>query len=50
LESENFEGLPPAVYTRGFVVNYARHLKLNQEEVAEDYMKRYHEWVSKSIG
>ena len=49
LESENYESLPPAVYTRGFVVNYARHLKLDQKKVAHDYMERYHQWMSKDI-
>ena len=49
LENENFEGLPPAVYTRGFVVNYARHLKLDQQKVVDDYMERYHQWMSQSI-
>ncbi|MFC1883218.1 helix-turn-helix domain-containing protein [Thermodesulfobacteriota bacterium] len=49
LESENFDALPPAVYTRGFVVNYARHLKLDQKKVSDDYMKRYQEWIGKSI-
>jgi hypothetical protein len=49
LENENFDGLPPAVYTRGFAVNYARHLKLDQKKVADDYMERYHQWMSKNI-
>ena len=49
LESENFEALPPAVYTRGFVINYARHLKLDQKKVSDDYMKRYQKWIGDSM-
>lgn len=44
IEAEKYDTLPPAVYTRGFVVNYAKYLSLDWKKVADDYMKRYHEW------
>ena len=44
IELEKFDALPPAVYTRGFVVDYARFLQLDAEQVAKDYMGRYKEW------
>ena len=44
IEREKFKALPPEVYTRGFVVDYARYLQLDPERVARDYMSRYKEW------
>lgn len=46
LEDENFEVLPPEVYTRGFVTSYAEFLSLDVQKVAADYMVRYREWKS----
>ena len=46
LENENFEVLPPEVYTRGFVTSYAEFLSLDVQKVAADYMVRYREWKS----
>ena len=46
IEQENFSGLPAEVFTRGFVVAYARHLALDVESVVADYMQRYREWKS----
>jgi hypothetical protein len=46
IEADNFDELPVAVYTRGFVVNYARFISLDPEVVAKSYMdnfRRYHE-------
>lgn len=37
LESDDFEALPASVYTRGFLVNYARYLGLHSAEVVEEY-------------
>ena len=44
IELEKFDSLPPEIYTRGFVVDYARFLQLDAERVAKDYMGRYKEW------
>jgi hypothetical protein len=44
IEEENFEDLPAEVFTRGFVVAYARHLALDVEKVVAGYMQRYIEW------
>ena len=46
IEQENFEALPAEVFTRGFVVAYARHLALDVETVVADYMQRYIDWKS----
>ncbi len=37
LETEDFEALPASVYTRGFLVNYARYLGLHPAEVVEEF-------------
>lgn len=52
IEAENFDELPPPVYTRGFVVNFAEVLLLDPQLVAKDFMNRYNEWragTSKSL-
>lgn len=37
LESDEFDALPASVYTRGFLVNYARYLGLIAEEIVEEF-------------
>jgi curved DNA-binding protein CbpA len=44
IEEENFKELPVAVYTRGFVANYAKFLSLEQDEVAASYMEKFQVW------
>lgn len=44
LENENFEELPPETYVRGFVISYAKTLNLDSDQVAQDYLKKYHAW------
>ena len=44
IEAENFDELPPPVYTRGFVVNFAEVLLLDPQVVAKDFMSRYYDW------
>lgn len=44
IEADNYAALPVAVYTRGFVANYARHLSLDAEAVAKSYMEKYRRW------
>jgi flagellar biosynthesis protein FlhG len=43
VEDEHFEGLPAAVYVRGFVTAYARCLGLDPARVAPDYIERLEE-------
>jgi flagellar biosynthesis protein FlhG len=47
MEAEKFESLPPDVYTRGFVVSYAKYLTLDTKRVADDYMSRYYAWKAR---
>lgn len=44
IEADNYAALPVAVYTRGFVVNYAKHLALDPDLVARSYMEKYRKW------
>ena len=44
IEADNYAELPVAVYTRGFVINYAKHLTLDPELVAKSYMEKYRKW------
>ncbi|MCK4839513.1 MAG: helix-turn-helix domain-containing protein [Desulfobulbaceae bacterium] len=41
IEADNFDELPVAVYTRGFVVNYANYLSLDPEVVVGSYMDNF---------
>lgn len=41
LENNNFSSLPATVFVRGFVVQVARCLGLNEKKVVESYMKLY---------
>jgi cytoskeletal protein RodZ len=49
IEAENFADLPAEVFTRGFVVAYARHLALDVERVVADYMQCYGEWKAGQV-
>lgn len=44
IEDENFGELPVAVYTRGFVANYAKFLSLNQDKVSASYIEKFQDW------
>lgn len=44
IEHEKFDVLPPEVYLRGHLINYANYLMLNPKKVAGDYMARYRSW------
>jgi curved DNA-binding protein CbpA len=41
LEEEAWDAMPPRVYVRGFVMAYARVLKLDQEQVWASFEKRW---------
>jgi flagellar biosynthesis protein FlhG len=43
IEDERFDGLPAAVYVRGFVSGYAGCLGLDAKLVAASYLQRYEE-------
>ena len=43
IEEEHFEGLPAAVYVRGFVMGYAGCLGMDPKLVASSYMQRFEE-------
>jgi flagellar biosynthesis protein FlhG len=43
IEDERFEGLPAAVYVRGFVTGYAGCLGLDAKRVAASYLQRFEE-------
>ncbi len=42
IEAEDYEGLPAPVFVRGFLVQIARTLALNENLVANSYMSRFH--------
>ncbi len=44
IEQEDFASLPALVYTRGFVQQLARYLKLDPAQVSRTYLKRMREW------
>lgn len=48
IEAEQFTWIPAEVYLRGYVIEYARHLFLDHQRVADDYMKRYRKFRSSS--
>ena len=48
IEEENLSDLPARVYTRGFVYQYAKCLKMNPEEVASSYMARVDKELNKN--
>ena len=41
IEEDEFEGLPAAVYVRGFVTEFAKCLRLDPEQVSQSYLRRY---------
>jgi flagellar biosynthesis protein FlhG len=43
IEDDRFDGLPAAVYVRGFVTGYAQVLGLDAKRVAASYLQRYEE-------
>lgn len=49
IEADNYASLPVAVYTRGFVVSYAKHLALDAELVAKSFMEKYPKWQEEKV-
>jgi len=50
IESERFAELPALVYTRGFVQQLAKFLKLDPTQVSKTYLRRLREWRALSDG
>jgi flagellar biosynthesis protein FlhG len=50
IEAENFAELPALVYTRGFVQQLAKQLKLDPAQVSKTYLRRYREWHAGTEG
>jgi flagellar biosynthesis protein FlhG len=50
IESEAFDDLPALVYTRGFVQQLAKFLKLDPTQVTKTYLRRLREWRAESDG
>ncbi len=46
IEEERFRDMPAAVYVRGYVMEYARALRIDAHRAAEHYLRRYNESVS----
>lgn len=44
IEQEKFDSLPPEVYLKGHLINYASYLLLDSKKVADDYVSRYIAW------
>lgn len=49
LESDDFDSLPASVYTRGFLVNYARYLGLIAEDIAEEFDRQDRDSTETSV-
>jgi flagellar biosynthesis protein FlhG len=50
IEAEDFGSLPALVYTRGFVQQLARYLKLDPAQVTRTYLRRMRQWRAASGG
>jgi flagellar biosynthesis protein FlhG len=50
IEAEDFAELPAFVYTRGFVQEVAKFLKLDPGQVSRTYLKRFRQWRRTSEG
>jgi flagellar biosynthesis protein FlhG len=44
IEQEKFDCLPPEVYLKGHLINFASYLLLDSKKVADDYVSRYRAW------
>jgi flagellar biosynthesis protein FlhG len=41
IEDERFKDMPAAVYVRGYVIEYARSLRIDAQRTAESYLRRF---------
>jgi flagellar biosynthesis protein FlhG len=42
IEEERFKDMPAAVYVRGYVMEYARSIRIDPQRAVESYLRRYH--------
>ncbi|HEV3031819.1 MAG TPA: helix-turn-helix domain-containing protein [Polyangia bacterium] len=42
IEDERFDDMPAAVYVRGYVMEYARAIRIDPQRAVESYLRRYH--------
>lgn len=47
IEAEDFKSLPQAAFARGFVINYAKFLGLDPEQIAENFNRNYPDELKK---
>lgn len=47
IEAEDFKSLPQQAFTRGFVINYAKFLGLNPDQIAESFNRAYPDELKK---
>jgi len=50
IEADAFPDLPAMVYTRGFVQELAKYLKLDAAQVVKTYVRRYRDWLATADG
>jgi flagellar biosynthesis protein FlhG len=43
IEDERFEDMPAAVYVRGYVMEYARAIRIDAQKAVDSYLRRYNE-------
>jgi flagellar biosynthesis protein FlhG len=48
IEDEDFDALPALVYTRGFVGELAKYLKLDHQQVVKTYIKRFKKYLDET--
>jgi len=49
LENENFKDLPALVYVRGYLMQYARCLKLDPKQASSSYIQRMQELINSAV-
>ena len=42
IEEERFSDMPAAVYVRGYVMEYARAIRIDPQKAVESHLRRYH--------
>ena len=47
IEAEDFRSLPQAAFARGFVINYAKYVGLDPDEIAESFNRNYPDELKK---
>lgn len=42
IEQDKYNLLPATVYVRGFIIEYAKYLKLDPQQVSQSFLEKYH--------